>query len=82
MRLSINKVAGLTPQEQANLNTLIDVYNSHEASNMTKARYYEGHIKLSEVNLGIALPRGIKLAVNGAERTLTCWHRAPCSTDS
>lgn len=63
MRLSINKVAGLTPQEQANLNTLIDVYNSHEASNMTKARYYEGHIKLSEVNLGIALPRGI----NGLE---------------
>lgn len=56
---SISNVVGLPPKEQGQLGALVDVYNSHLAKNKTKNRYYEGHITLNEVNLGIALPAGI-----------------------
>lgn len=55
--LTIGHVEGLTPEEQQSLNELVEVFNYHENANELKARYYEGHIKLSEVNLGIAIPK-------------------------
>lgn len=57
--LSIGKVNGLNDKEQALLNDLVAIFNSHIAANQTKNRYYEGHIYLSDVNLGIALPQNI-----------------------
>lgn len=54
------QVEGLTPKEQAQLNKLQEVFNQHAQKNEEKARYYEGKIPLSEVNLGIALPNGIR----------------------
>lgn len=54
------KVDGLGPDEIKKLAELISVYNYHHAGNETKNKYYEGHIKLSDVNLGIALPNGLQ----------------------
>ena len=58
MELSKNiaRAKGLPLAEQATLDRLIDIYNSHKSANRLKRKYYEGHIELSEVNLGLALP--------------------------
>lgn len=55
--LSFGLVSGLPPQEQARLNSLLEIYNSHLAANQKKNQYYEGKIPLREVNLGLALPK-------------------------
>lgn len=69
MKLSItpSSVTGLGKIEQAKLQELIYVYNYHIGSNMTKDRYYEGHISLAEVNLGIAIPDGMSKLEIGCE---------------
>lgn len=58
--IDVNNIAGLPDAEKAMLTDLISVYNYHENSNRAKERYYEGHISVGEVNLGIALPTGIQ----------------------
>lgn len=55
-----NQVDGLGQMERIQLQQLIEVFNYHNSKNATKARYYEGHIPLSEVNLGLAIPKGFK----------------------
>lgn len=57
---SIAQAKNLPKKEREILGRLIDVYNSHAKANELKRRYYEGHIKLSEVNLGLALPQGMR----------------------
>ena len=52
-------VDGLPPDEYDKLNRLVNVYLSHQPANYTKNRYYEGKIRLADVNLGIALPDGL-----------------------
>ena len=52
-------VDGLGKREAEMMDDLMNVYNFHLAQNQTKDRYYEGHISLDEVNLGIALPAGM-----------------------
>ena len=42
------------------LDQLLSTYEKHKSANDKKARYYEGRIPLSEVNLGIALPQGMQ----------------------
>lgn len=61
MILSINPAAivGLPIAEQKLFSELETVFNRHDATNARKEQYYEGDIKLSEVNLGIALPQGL-----------------------
>lgn len=58
MTLSIvpGSIRGLTPLEVNALQDLIGIYGAHQAKNSEKDRYYNGNIKLSEVNLAIALP--------------------------
>lgn len=56
----ITQAVGLAPAERANLGRLVDIYNVHAAANAEKRKYYEGHIRLSEVNLGLALPKGMQ----------------------
>ena len=61
--MSINepiKVSGLGNEEQAMLVELFDIFNKHHSSNLKKNKYYEGAIKLSDVNIGIALPDGLR----------------------
>lgn len=57
--LTIERVDGLPEEAESQLRSLVDVYNSHLTKNVKKNKYYEGHIALREVNLGIALPEGI-----------------------
>ena len=53
-------VAGLDVIEQERLRKLLTVYQERSAKNAIKDRYYDGHVSLGEVNLGIALPDGMR----------------------
>ena len=53
-------VAGLDVIEQERLRELLTVYQERSIKNAIKDRYYDGHISLNEVNLGIALPDGMR----------------------
>lgn len=57
--LNFGYVQGLTQEEQKQLRDLADAYNYHQSRNAAKDKYYEGHITLNDVNLGIALPQGL-----------------------
>lgn len=57
--LSFGTVPDLTDEEQRQLNELAEAYNYHQSRNVTKDKYYEGHVTLQDVNLGIALPKGL-----------------------
>lgn len=59
MTLSFGAVEGLPETEQKQLNNLVRIYSYHRLKNACKQRYYNGHISLAEVNLGIALPRNM-----------------------
>ena len=56
---SFGTVPGLTGDEQRQLTELTEAYNYHQSRNATKDKYYEGHVSLQDVNLGIALPKGL-----------------------
>lgn len=58
--ISAGNVVGLGDPEREMLTELLEVYQFHYPKNTTKNRYYEGKITLREVNLGLALPDGIK----------------------
>lgn len=60
--LTINpmNVYGLGEYERVKFGELLDVYNSHASKNAQKDKYYEGKIALADVNLGIALPDGMR----------------------
>ena len=58
--ITAQQVKGLPLTEQAKLNELINIYTSHAEKNGVKERYYEGKISLSEVNLGIAIPKTMR----------------------
>lgn len=58
--LKPERISGLTDAERVQLARLLKVFNDHHAKNAEKNRYYEGNIPLSKVNLGIALPEGMK----------------------
>ena len=53
-------ISGLTEYEAEAFRRLIDIFNDHAAKNEEKDRYYEGKISLGSVNLGIALPEGMR----------------------
>ena len=53
-------VKGMGEKELEMLQELTRVHLYHQFKNRIKAKYYEGKIPLSEVNLGIALPQGMK----------------------
>ena len=58
--ISPNNINGLDDYELGRFQKLIRVYQDNSAKNAEKNRYYEGHITLNEVNLGIALPQCIR----------------------
>ncbi len=65
--LSIRNVKGLNYADQTRLDNLVKIFNSHITANRKKNRYYEGHVTLKEVNLGIALPENISKLEIGCE---------------
>jgi hypothetical protein len=65
--LQIGRVEGLTPTEQKQINDLCDVYNYHRSKNVIKSKYYNGDITIGDVNLGIALPHGLRNITVGCE---------------
>ena len=58
--LNFGTVQGLTGQELRKLRELANLYEYHRIRNAVKDKYYEGHVTLNDVNLGIALPDGLK----------------------
>lgn len=58
--LNFGAVQGLTLEEGRQLQELAQVYEYHRSRNALKDKYYEGHVTLNDVNLGIALPQGLK----------------------
>lgn len=60
VNLTFGNIAGLTQPELCQLNNLAEAYNYHQSKNATKDKYYEGHVTLRDVNIGIALPHGIQ----------------------
>lgn len=58
--LNFGMVTGLSGKERRKLQELANVYQYHRANNAVKDNYYEGHVTLGDVNLGIALPPGLK----------------------
>lgn len=57
--ISFGHVAGLPEEEQRWLDECKKIYDYHQTSNDKKREYYEGRIRLCDVNLGIAIPSAI-----------------------
>ena len=84
MTLNFGAVEGLPETEQKQLNNLARIYNYHRLKNARKQRYYNGHISLAEMNLGIALPRNMSkldIGCSWGQKRLTCWHHDLCLMD-
>lgn len=60
LTLSAENIVNFKKSEFSRFNKLVNEYNNHFQKNIDKNRYYEGKITLGEVNLGIALPEGMK----------------------
>lgn len=54
------QILGFRIDEIPNFQKLLNVFNLHISKNSQKNKYYEGNISLSSVNLGIALPDGLR----------------------
>lgn len=57
--VSVSKIHGMLKDDEVLFLELLNEFNKHISKNDIKERYYDGHIPLSEVNLGIALPKNI-----------------------
>lgn len=53
-------INGFPVSEIDNFVQLLTIYQNHSTNNATKQKYYEGKISLDDVNLGIALPQGLR----------------------
>ena len=60
MDISRKAAEALPAAEREAFLGLLDVYDRNRGKNELKRRYYEGHIPLAEVNLGLALPHGLR----------------------
>lgn len=60
LSIEAQNILDFPAEEFDRFNKLINTFNTHSFKNAEKNRYYEGKIRLSEVNLGIALPEGMR----------------------
>lgn len=60
LNLVPSNIIGFDLNESGRLTALIDIFNYHQGKNCIKNKYYEGKIELNDVNLGIALPEGMR----------------------
>ena len=70
--LNVYDIVGLRNEDREKLANLIAVYNYHGSRNEKKTKYYEGHIALGEVNLGLALPKRMNNLEIGCEWGAKC----------
>lgn len=54
------QILGFRIDEIPNLHDLLNVFEQHAIRNYEKNKYYEGNISVDSVNLGIALPEGLR----------------------
>lgn len=67
MDLFMQNIIGMPEDVALKFQELLKIFNEHSSSNAQKEKYYEGQVKLHEVNLGIALPEGIARLRVGCE---------------
>lgn len=60
LKIDAGRISGLTDLERVQLRRLLEVFEQHTAKNQEKNKYYEGNISLDDVNLGVALPEGMR----------------------
>ena len=60
LTITAQNVNGLDNYSRDKFAKLLDTFNKHAFKNAEKKKYYEGKISLAEVNLGIALPDGMR----------------------
>ena len=60
LQIKISQISNFPQEEWVKFNELVKTYETHGYKNDEKNRYYEGKISLGEVNLGIALPDGLR----------------------
>lgn len=60
LTITAQNVVGLDDYSRDKLGKLLNTFNEHAFKNAEKKKYYEGKVSLGEVNLGIALPDGMK----------------------
>lgn len=65
-------IAGLRDADREKLLELLSVYQFHDAKNAKKTKYYEGHVSLGDVNLGLALPKRMNNLHIGCEWGAKC----------
>ncbi len=58
--IPIDSIRGLGDAEREKMRDLQEAFDCHYIKNRKKNKYYEGHISLNDVNLGIALPEGMR----------------------
>lgn len=54
------QIIGFDKAEVPRLQKVLNVFDAHLGPNAKKNKYYEGNISLNDVNLGLALPDGMK----------------------
>lgn len=60
LTITAQNVVGLDEYSRSKFGKLIETYNNHLFKNAEKKKYYEGKVTLGEVNLGLALPEGMR----------------------
>lgn len=60
LKINISQIKDFPAEEMAKFQALVATYNAHSSKNDEKNKYYEGKISLNDVNLGIALPDGLR----------------------
>lgn len=56
----ISQIENFPDEELQRFRALVGVYSTHFGKNREKDRYYNGNISLASVNLGLALPEGVR----------------------
>jgi len=67
MIIEVGKIREFPEMENALFRECLKTLNKHSSANARKKKYYEGHITLADVNLGIALPQGLSGLEIGCE---------------
>lgn len=73
IQLHFGRVEGLNEEQNRQLAELCEVFCYHQSKNETKDKYYEGHVTLNDVNIGIALPqafRGLEVGCNWGQKAV------------
>lgn len=72
LNIDTRAVRELDAEAGVQLQHLLEAYNYHQSKNELKDRFYEGHVSLAEVNLGIALPEGLSTLDIGCDWGAKC----------